>query len=53
MYAWVIALEVLLEISPDSISEHLILKIFLGGMPQDHPSVSMLRVLAVLSTAWG
>ena len=34
----------------DAISEHLIFKIFLGGMPPDPPSKSMLRMLSVLRT---
>ena len=34
----------------DSISEHLFFKIFLGGMPPDPPSFSMLRMLIVLCT---
>ena len=38
------------EIPPDSISEHLFFKIFLGGMPPDPPSISMLRMLIVLCT---
>ena len=34
----------------DSISEHLFFKMFLGGMPPDPPSFSMLRMLIVLRT---
>ena len=35
---------------PDSISEHLFLKIFLEAMLPDPPSISMLRMLIVLRT---
>ena len=34
----------------DSISEHLFFKIFLGGMPPDPPSISILCMLIVLRT---
>ena len=34
----------------DSISELLFFKIFLGGMPPDPPSISILRMLIVLRT---
>ena len=34
----------------DSISEHLFFKSFLGGMPPDPSSISMLRMLIVLRT---
>ena len=34
----------------DVISEHVFFKIFLGGMPPDPPSKSMLRILGVLCT---
>ena len=34
----------------DAISEHVFFKNFLGGMPQDPPSISMLRMLSVLCT---
>ena len=44
-------LEIILpEIPPSSISEHLFFKIFLGGMPPDPPSISMLCMLIVLCT---
>ena len=38
------------EMPSDSISEHLIFKIFLGDMPPDPPRYSMLRMLIVLRT---
>ena len=38
------------EIPPNSISEHLFFKIFLGGMPPDPPSIRMLHMLIVLRT---
>ena len=37
---------------PNSISECLIFQIFLGGMPPDPPSISMLRMLIVLHTIY-
>ena len=38
------------KMPPDSISVHKIFKIFLGGMPPDSPSISMLRMLGMLRT---
>ena len=37
---------------PNSISECLIFQIFLGGMPPDPPSISMLCMLIVLRTIY-
>ena len=36
------------KIAPDAISEHVDFKIFVGGMPPDPPSISMLRMLSCL-----
>ena len=38
------------EMPPDSVSEHLFFKIFLGGIPPDPPSISMLNMLIVIRT---
>ena len=38
------------KILSDTISEHVFYKFFLGGMPPDPPSSSMLRMLSVLCT---
>ena len=40
------------EMLPNSISEHLIFKIFLGGHAPRPPRISMLRMLIVLSTIY-
>ena len=41
---WLIISDYYLENTPESISEHLFFKNFLGGMPPDPPSCSMLRM---------
>ena len=38
------------EMLPNSTFEHLFFKIFLGGMPPDPTSISMLHMLIVLLT---
>ena len=38
------------KMASDSISEHLFFKIFLGGVPPDPPSISMLCMLIALHT---
>ena len=43
---WLIISNYYLENIPESISEHLFFKNFLGGMPPDPPSCSMLRMFS-------
>ena len=40
------------KMPPKLTSEHVICKNFLGGMPPDPPSFSMLRMLVVLRTTY-
>ena len=41
---WHIISDYYLENTPESVSEHLFFENFLGGMPLDPPSCSMLRM---------